>query len=133
MTAPSVQRVDHVHLTVPDRAAVVPWYVRVLGLEPMPKLASWADGGPLMLTDRHAGAITLAVFESPEPSTHTAVAFGTDAAGFMAWRAHLDQLEIDVRVTDHGLAWSLYFSDPVGNGFEVTTYEHAAVSALLEG
>jgi catechol-2,3-dioxygenase len=36
-----------------------------------------------------------------------------------------------VKPVDHGLAWSLYFADPDGNPYEITTYDHAAVAELL--
>jgi catechol-2,3-dioxygenase len=35
------------------------------------------------------------------------------------------------RCEDHALALSMYFSDPDGNPFEITTYEHEAARALL--
>ena len=46
-----VQRIDHVHVEVSDRAISADWYEHVLGLTRHPDLASWADDpmGPLVL------------------------------------------------------------------------------------
>jgi hypothetical protein len=30
------------------------------------------------------------------------------------------------------VSWSLYFSDPDGNPFEITSYEHAALAPQLQ-
>jgi hypothetical protein len=35
------------------------------------------------------------------------------------------------RVADHQQAYSVYFSDPYGHHFEVTTYEHEPTRAAL--
>ena len=50
MPIPSLDRVDHVHVYVADRAASEAWYAQVLGLTRVAELAFWAsDGGPLTL------------------------------------------------------------------------------------
>ena len=36
------------------------------------------------------------------------------------------------RAEDHGLSWSLYFADPDGNPWEITSYQHAVVATLLK-
>ena len=41
---------------------------------------------------------------------------------------HLREQELEFRLADHTLAWSIYFSDPFGNYHEITTYEHALVA-----
>jgi hypothetical protein len=54
-----VTQLDHVELFVPDRDAAAAWYARTLGLQVVPKYASWAADpqGPLMITTAHAGTI----------------------------------------------------------------------------
>ena len=128
---PSLERIDHIHVHVADRARAERWYAEVLGLSRMAALESWASGGPLTLADA-SGAIHLALFErAPEPSRST-VAFGVAAADFVAWRRHLEsRLGRSVEPVDHRLAWSLYFADPDGNPYEITTYEHALTDELL--
>lgn len=32
---------------------------------------------------------------------------------------------------DHQITWSMYFSDPDGNPFEITSYDHAALEPTL--
>lgn len=129
---PAFLRLDHVHVYVSDRVAAERWYGEVLGLARMPELEGWAaDGGPLTLTDAN-GALHLALFERPPGSNHATLALAVDAAGFLAWKRHLERvLARALEVVDHELSWSLYFSDPDGNPFELTCYEHAALAAAL--
>jgi catechol 2,3-dioxygenase-like lactoylglutathione lyase family enzyme len=125
MTAPAIARVDHVHVFVRDRAAATAWYARVLGMQPVGAFAHWAaDGGPLTVADA-SGAVHLALFERPPQPNRATVALAVDAAGFAAWQAHLRATlgAGSVRLEDHGLSLSIYFSDPDGNPYEITTYE----------
>ena len=51
-----------------------------------------------------------------------AIALGVDAPGFMQWREHLaGALGTAPPLVDHDLSLSLYFHDPDGNPYEVTT------------
>jgi catechol-2,3-dioxygenase len=129
---PSLDRIDHIHVQVADRPLAERWYAEVLGLSRMVELESWAPGGGPLTLANASGTIHLALFErAPEPSRST-VAFGVAAAEFVAWRRHLElRLGGPVKPVDHGLAWSLYFADPDGNPYEITTYDHAAVAELL--
>ncbi len=124
---PPLTGIDHVHLRVADRVAAVAWYRRVLGFEPIAEFIEWAqDGGPLTIADA-AGSVHLALFELPPKVGAGVVAMRTDGAGFIAWREHLArELGQPPRVEDHRLALSMYFADPDGNPFEITTYEHDA-------
>lgn len=130
--APALLRLDHVHVHVSDRAAAERWYRDVLGLVRVPELEGWAvDGGPLTLGDAQ-GALHLALFVRPLGTNHATLAVAVDAAGFVAWKRHLERvLARELEVVDHELSWSLYFSDPDGNPFELTCYEHAALAAAL--
>jgi catechol-2,3-dioxygenase len=121
---PSFDRIDHIHLYVTDRAAATRWYGDALGLTVVPELAHWAEGGgPLTLADT-SGAIHLALFERPPKPNRATIAFGVSAAQFAAWQEHLPGvLGQPLEKVDHGVAWSLYFSDPDGNPYEITTYE----------
>ncbi len=38
-------------------------------------------------------------------------------------------LKQPMQPVDHRVAWSLYFSDPDGNPFEITCYDYDALSA----
>ncbi|MBI3228677.1 MAG: VOC family protein [Burkholderiales bacterium] len=129
--APTLINIDHIHLYVTNRIAAQAWYAEVLGLSPVPELLSWADdGGPLTIANADA-SIHLALFErAPQPNRAT-IAFAVTAAGLLTWQQHLGQVLSSVpALVDHQLSWSLYFTDPDGNPFEITTYEYKEVIAL---
>lgn len=142
-----VRQLDHVELYVPDRYAAAKWYEAVFGLTILREFESWAnaDGsGPLMISS-DGGATKLALFQGEGPGTRPItgflrVAFAVDGAGFLEFVARLDQHELINRqgerltardVVDHQMAWSIYFSDPYGNPFEVTTYDYDHVRDAL--
>lgn len=128
---PGLERIDHIHVFVADRAAAERWYAEVLGLTRVAALASWAaEGGPLTLANA-SETIHLAVFEKPAQPCRSTIALGVSATEFAAWQQHLRQaLQRSVEPVDHGLSWSLYFTDPDGNPFEITTYDRATVAAV---
>ncbi len=128
--APSLNSIDHIHLSVRDRAAAQLWYEKVFGFSPVPELLSWADdGGPLTLANPE-GNIHLALFESGDVQ-NTTVAFDVSGSGFIHWLDHLQELEFTLSIVDHELSWSIYLKDPDGNPFEITTYDYAYVREQL--
>jgi NAD(P)-dependent dehydrogenase (short-subunit alcohol dehydrogenase family)/catechol 2,3-dioxygenase-like lactoylglutathione lyase family enzyme len=130
--APPLAGVDHVHVHVRDRASAERWYADVLGLRRVDSLGGWAaDGGPLTLADA-ADRVHLALFERPPQPNRATIALGVDAGAFIAWRAHLARrLGAAPEAVDHELSWSIYFSDPDGNPYEITSYQHDTVAAAL--
>ena len=130
--APNLQRIDHVHVFVSDRVAAEVWYVRVMGLRPIPELVFWsADGGPLTLGNA-SGSVHVALFEGAMQSCRSTLALGVGGVEFLAWQSHLEAvLQRRVAPVDHQVSWSLYFTDPDGNPFEITSNDHAVVSAML--
>ncbi len=130
--APNLQRIDHVHVFVSDRVAAEVWYGRVMGLRPIPELVFWsADGGPLTLGNA-SGSVHVALFEGAMQSCRSTLALGVGGVEFLAWQSHLEAvLQRRVAPVDHQVSWSLYFTDPDGNPFEITSNDHAVVSALL--
>ncbi len=129
-----VDGIDHVALTVPNPSDAAAWYDDVLGLEPLPAFDSWATGvGPLVVSS-NGGETSLALFRGdPDDPELRHMAFGVDAEGF---RTFLDRasgredIAVDGHgdVVDHDLSWSVYFDDPWGHRFEVTTYDYDAVA-----
>ena len=131
-------RVDHVEVFVPDRDAAVGWYQEVLGLVPYAPYLHWATPrGPLMLAPA-GGGVLIALFERvpcPEAAVaeHHRVALRVDARVFDTFvrdepsrgRLHDQRGTIlsALHVVDHGGARSVYFCDPFGNRYEVTTYD----------
>lgn len=138
MSSPREPRftLDHVELYVPDRVSAAAWYARVLGCEPVAGAESWAadPDGPMMISP-DGGRTKLALFTGePQGIRATAgfhrVAFRVSATEFLAFTARIAGLGLkEVRVVDHGGAWSVYFSDPSGHRLEVTTYEVEPVRA----
>lgn len=127
---PKLTGIDHVHVYVTSRGEAAEWYASVLGLKPVEALMAWAtDKGPLTLADA-GGNVHLAVFESDKPPTST-IAFGADGADFLSWKTHLESHSLELRLADHKLSWSLYFSDPYGNYHEITTYDYDFVAKQL--
>ena len=128
--APALLGFDHIHVYVPDRAVAEAWYARVLGLTRSPELEFWAeDGGPLTLQDPD-NTVHIALFERPHQKNRATVALRVSAEAFARWRSHLAAFpELSVSVEDHAVSMSLYFSDPDGNPYELTTYEYTAAKA----
>lgn len=145
----SVRHIDHVELLVPDRYAAAAWYENVFGLQIVRAYEFWAnaDGtGPLIVSS-DGGTTKLAIFQGNPPGDRDyvgflRVAFNVDGAGFLAFLDRLDSLELSNRngervtpahAVDHSGSWSIYFTDPWGNRFEITTYAYDSVAAQLRG
>ena len=128
----TLDRVDHIHVLVRDRVAAEQWYARVMFLARVPELEFWApDGGPLTIGNP-SGTVHLALFERPTQQCRSTVAFAVGAEEFLEWRGHLHAaLGHPVAMEDHAVSWSLYFADPDGNPFEITSYEYAALAPHL--
>jgi catechol-2,3-dioxygenase len=130
--APTLQGFDHIHVFVTDRAASEEWYARVMGLFRDAKLEPWSTGrGPLTIGNE-SGTVHLALFERRIEQCRSVIAFNTTASEFLAWRAHLTGVfGRTLEAVDHELSWSLYFTDPDGNPFEITSYEYMPLAAVL--
>lgn len=126
---PFLKQIDHIHVFVSNRVAAERWYQDVLGLARVPNLAFWAaDGGPLTVSNA-AGTVNLALFERPALPCRSTIAMEVSAADFQAWQSHLASvLGGEFAAVDHEVSWSLYFSDPDGNPYEITTYDYAALT-----
>jgi catechol-2,3-dioxygenase len=121
---PELQAFDHIHVYVTDRAKAEEWYGRILGLSRSKDLEFWAtDGGPLTIQN-DSGSIHIALFERPAQPCRSVVAIRVSAEGYKAWKSHLEELlPGQVSEQDHEASMSLYFADPDGNPYELTTYE----------
>ena len=119
-----LQAFDHVHVYVADRAMAEAWYRDVLHLHRSKELEFWSsDGGPLTIQNS-SGSIHIALFERPVQPCRSVVAIRVSAAGYVSWKAHLENvLPGLVSEEDHEASLSLYFRDPDGNPYELTTYE----------
>lgn len=130
---PNLKEIDHIHVFVADRAAAEKWYANVLGFNRVAELEFWAaDGGPLTIGNS-SGTVHLALFERPTVKCRSTVALGTSCSEFIAWRAHLTKVfGQPAEAVNHEVSWSLYFADPDGNPFEITSYEYAALVSQLQ-
>ena len=136
-----VSQIDHVHVYVADRRAAARWYSDVLGLEVSHDIESDEDGGPLVVSS-DGGNTGLALFKARPGAgrTSTTVAFRVGGAGFLAFLGRLASLKVEGEdgralaasdVVDHDYCYSVYFNDPDGNPYELTTYDYDDVRARL--
>lgn len=139
-----VQQIDHVELIVPDQYQAAEWYRQVFGLRIMEDFEFWAADGPLMISS-DGGHTKLALFKGDAPGFSRPVgfqrvAFHVDGQGLLTFLDRLAKHPVfdhdgrkvyELDVVDHDLSYSLYFCDPYGNRYEVTTYEYETVRSLL--
>ena len=145
MSSFKVEQIDHVELFVPDRYVAARWFEQVLGLSIVPEHEHWAGpGGPLMISSDN-GRTMLALFEGTPPGSrsttgHHRVAFRVNGAGFLQFIERVRDVPVysesgapvsDLRPVDHGMAHSVYFCDPYGNRFELTSYDYLHIKAGL--
>lgn len=128
---PQITSIDHAHVYVANWDDAEEWYGKVLGFKRVERFMVWAvKGGPLTL-ENPLGNVHLALFEREDHPDTSSIAFGATGREFLAWKTHLEDQGLQLRVTDHKLAYSLYFSDPWGNLHEITTYDHDHVAENL--
>ena len=129
---PRIQSIDHVHITVSDRGSAEQWYENALGLTRVKELEFWApNGGPLTIQNSE-GTVHLALFEGKPNKYRSTVAFGVGAEEFLHWQAHLSAiLGEPLKAEDHKVSWSIYFSDPDANPFEITSYGYETIEHEL--
>ena len=123
-----VQNIDHVAITVSDLKRSLAWYRDVLGLERRHE-EEWGDVPTMMC----AGETCVALFPSDmaEPQAVDVrktvsmrhFAFRVDRANFEVAQARFREQGIEFESADHGIAQSVYISDPDGHRIEITTYE----------
>ncbi|MEQ8675794.1 MAG: VOC family protein [Aggregatilineales bacterium] len=138
-----VQQIDHIELNVTDLYQAAAWYKKVFGLEVINE--RWADvGGPLFVSS-DSGSTNLALFEGDIPGDRKLVgdfrvAFRVDGEGFLAFLERAGALQLKTRdggflsaddYVDHDESWSVYFTDPYGNRFEITSYDYDIIKHAL--
>lgn len=142
-----VEQIDHVHVYVADRRAAAGWYARVLGLVVLKDDETFdeEDDGPVTISS-DGGSTSLALFRAEGGAGNVVrrqtVAFRVGGAGFISFLRRLDALEVAGAgggrlhagdVVDHGYCFSVYFQDPDGNPYELTTYDYDHVREQLAG
>ncbi|MBW2282714.1 MAG: VOC family protein [Deltaproteobacteria bacterium] len=122
-------RWSHTVVYVRDLEAMIDFYTNVLGFEVTDRgKVAPADGAPEIVfmsqveTDHHQIAFLGVRQDDAPPNSVNHMAFRTDSLSDV--RSMLAALKADGRATHinpltHGNAWSVYFTDPEGNGLEV--------------
>jgi catechol 2,3-dioxygenase-like lactoylglutathione lyase family enzyme len=133
-----VQQIDHVELYVPERYAAARWYAGVFGLSIVPGFEHWAaEGGPLMVSS-DGGSTKLALFTGdPLAAPCKRIAFRVSGPDYLTFLERLETQPLThdsgapltrAHTVDHDQSWSIYFVDPWGNRFEITTYDYAYIA-----
>jgi glyoxylase I family protein len=131
---------DHIALPCRDARASHRFYAEVMGFPLVDALSGddWGGSPWLMmifaLPDGRAIALTAlrgAAGHGPgtarDDITHFAFAVASDR-DLDAWRRRLRDAQIQLREEDHGTQRSIYFADPSGVTFEITTPPSEAVA-----
>ena len=137
--------IDHVEVFVPDRYEAAVWYRGAMRLKVVEEWERMAVGGGPLMISADGGKTMLALFEGEprgcrETAGHHRVAFRVDGASFLKFvegsgRAPVYDDEgretASGRFMDHEKTYSVYFCDPWGNRYELTTYDRDEVAARL--
>lgn len=124
----SIDRLDHLVLTVADVERTVDWYVRVLGMRPVTfgRDRRALAFGKQKLNLHRADAVLTPHAERPIPGS--ADLCFISSASLAAVQRHLGDLKVGVeegpveRTGAAGPIWSLYVRDPDRNLIEISTY-----------
>ena len=125
---PKLQNIDHIHVLVPDRQEALDWYSTILGLKTIERLLFWEKTGPLTIGNDE-GSIHIALFEGEPKNNRSVIAFNATGKEFINWHKRInDALSEVIEVDDHSVSFSIYFADPYGNPYEITSYDYEILS-----
>lgn len=121
---PKLKNIDHIHIFVTDRQEALKWYRTVLGLKPVKNLLFWAKTGPLTIGNEER-SIHIALFKGEPKENRSVVAFNTSGKEFINWHKKInDVADGNNEIVDHSVSFSIYFQDPYGNPYEITSYDY---------
>ena len=121
---PKLKNIDHIHIFVTDRQEALKWYRTVLGLKPVKNLLFWAKTGHLTIGNED-GSVHIALFKGEPKENRSVVAFNTSGKEFINWHKKInDVADGNIEVVDHSVSFSIYFQDPYGNPYEITSYDY---------
>ena len=140
-------KIDHVHMVVSDRPAMLVWLKTVFGIVPAQGFEVWAayPEGPIF-TVTPEGEHAIAVFESREgrnvsQGSDNTIAFSVSAEQFMKVANRVKALGLEpppgmpgktVDPVDIELAISVFIQGPEGTRFEITCYDLDALRERLD-
>ena len=121
-----LEGIDHVAMGVRDIERSAKWYIDVLGFALLHD-GMW-NGVPTFIGKGNTGIALFPANEEPKTSGHREIrmlhlAFRADRENFLAAQQELKKRKIKFEFQDHEIAHSIYFRDPDGHQFEITTYE----------
>ena len=123
-----LQNIDHIHVFVPDRQEALGWYNTILGFKPVKRLMFWTETGPLTIGNDE-GTIHIALFKGNPNSNRSVIAFNATGEEFIDWHKRINNVLSEViEVDDHSVSFSIYFEDPYGNPYEITSYGYEILS-----
>ena len=121
---PKLQNIDHIHVFVPDREDALDWYSNILGLKPSEEIIVLPESGPLMIRNNE-GNINIALFKSKLKDNQAVIAFKVSGEQFINCHNTITHsLTENLEVVDHDIQFSIYFEDPFGNPYEITSYDY---------
>ena len=63
-----------------------------------------------------------------QESVPTSIAFNTDGEEFINWHKKINDLvEGNIELEDHSVSFSIYFQNPYGNPYEITSYDYEII------
>ena len=125
-----LQNIDHIHVFVTDREEALDWYKNILGLEPLEKVITLPKSGPLMIRNDE-GNINIALFKGTPKDNQAVIAFNVSGEEFINCHNTInDSSTKNVAVVDHESQFSIYFKDPFGNPYEITSYDYEMLTKL---
>ena len=125
---PQLETIDHIHVIVSDRQKALDWYKNILGLKPLEKIIALPKSGPLMIRNNE-GNINIALFKGTQTNNPAVIAFKVSGKEFInCHNKIINSLNENIKVVDHGLQFSIYFEDPYGNPYEITSYDYDMIT-----
>ena len=119
-----LQNIDHIHVIVPDRQKALDWYNNVLGLKPSEEVPVLPESGPLMIRNNEEN-INIALFKGMSKHNRAVIAFKVSGEEFINCHNTINKSQAEnLEVIDHDIQFSIYFEDPFGNPYEITSYDH---------
>ena len=127
---PKLQNIDHIHVFVPDREDALDWYSNILGLKPSEEIIVLPESGPLMIRNLE-GNINIALFKGTPKDNKAVIAFKVSGEEFINCHNKInDSLTKNIEIVDHDIQFSIYFEDPFGNPYEITSYDYDMLTEL---
>ena len=118
-----LQSIDHIHVFVSNGQKALDWYKNILGLMPADGTIDLPESGPLIIKNNE-GNINIALFKGKPTDNHAVIAFKVSGEEFINYQKTINYLlTVDLEVVDHDSQFSIYFEDPFGNPYEITSYE----------